>query len=73
MKTATKSAFGWRGRDRIITVIPSLIPLVVAADEPHFTGRRRASHSTLRIHRPPARQASSARDVKGPRRRGFAR
>jgi hypothetical protein len=71
MKTATKSAFGWRGRDRIITVILSLIPPVVVADEPRFTDRRRASHSTLRDS--PARQAGSARDVKGPRRRGFAR
>lgn len=51
MKTATKSAFGWRAWDRIITVILSLIflphPLVVVADEPRFTDRRRASHSTL--------------------------
>jgi hypothetical protein len=48
MKAATKPAVGWRGRDRIITVILWLIPLVAAADEPRFTGRRRASHSTLR-------------------------
>jgi hypothetical protein len=72
MKAATKPAVGWRGRDRIITVILWLIPLVVAADEPRFTGAARRTR-LCGTHRPPAGQASSARDVKGPRRRGFAR
>jgi hypothetical protein len=73
MKTATKPAFGWRGRDRIITVILSLIPLAVSADEPRSPADA-ARRTRLRgIHRPPASQARSARDVKGPRRRGVAR